>query len=208
MKDQGEMDSAGMPGRPGQIAVRVAGLNDLPQLMAISQAAAFSARWTEQQWRDIFLTQITPRLAWIAWESVRVPGEISGGANGVSDLIHAADAGPPAAGPSLSAAGAVTRSRPRPASSAAVGFLVAQCGGPEWELENMAVLPAFRRRGVGSALLAVLLAEARARQAERILLEVRPSNLPAIRLYGQGGFQRLARRPGYYREPVEDALVM
>ena len=98
--------------------------------------------------------------------------------------------------------------RPQDLETSAVGFLVVQCGSPEWELENMAVLPAFRRRGVGAALLAALLQEARTRQAERILLEVRASNLSAIRLYGQAGFQPLARRPGYYRNPAEDALIL
>jgi ribosomal-protein-alanine N-acetyltransferase len=87
------------------------------------------------------------------------------------------------------------------------GFLVAQCGSPEWELENLAVLPHYRRQGIGAALLSALLAQARARQAERVLLEVRVSNLSAIRLYGQGGFQLLARRPGYYQNPEEDALL-
>ena len=89
----------------------------------------------------------------------------------------------------------------------ACGFLVAQCGGPEWELENLAVLPVSRRRGVGAALLATLLEEARARHAERILLEVRASNQSAIRLYAQAGFQLLARRRGYYQNPTEDALL-
>ena len=178
MKDHGEKDTAGMPSRAGQIAVRLASLDDLTQLVAISQAADFAARWTEVQWRDIFHTQIPRRMALMAWDSGSFPDALSAGASDASAL------------------------------PAAVGFLVAQCGGPEWELENMAVLPAFRRRGVGSALLGALLAEARGRQAERILLEVRPSNLPAMRLYGQGGFELLARRPGYYREPMEDALVM
>ena len=178
MEDHGEFESAGEPGRAGHIAVRLASLDDLPQLMAISQAADFAARWTEQQWRDIFHTQIPRRMAWMAWDSSGFPDTLSAATSDASAL------------------------------PAAVGFLVAQCGGPEWELENIAVLPAFRRRGVGLALLMALLAEARVRQAERILLEVRPSNLPAIRLYGQGGFELLARRPSYYREPMEDALIM
>jgi ribosomal-protein-alanine N-acetyltransferase len=89
----------------------------------------------------------------------------------------------------------------------AIGFLVALDGGPEWELENVAVLPAFRRRGAGRALLAVLLRQA-AGHAERILLEVRASNLPAIRLYNLSGFQQLAFRRDYYRNPTEDALIL
>jgi [ribosomal protein S18]-alanine N-acetyltransferase len=94
-----------------------------------------------------------------------------------------------------------------PASPEDVGFLVAQCGSPDWELENIAVLPGFRCQGIGSALLSALLEEARIRRAERILLEVRVSNLSAIRLYTQADFQRLARRSGYYQNPPEDALI-
>ncbi len=90
----------------------------------------------------------------------------------------------------------------------AIGFLVAQTGGPEWELENIAVLPDFRRHGVACALLSALLAQARSQQAKRILLEVRASNHPAIRLYEASGFQPLARRRGYYRNPPEDAIIL
>jgi ribosomal-protein-alanine N-acetyltransferase len=89
-----------------------------------------------------------------------------------------------------------------------VGFLVAQNCGPEWELENIAVLPGFRRRGVGLGLLSVLLAQARAARAERILLEVRASNLSAVRLYNMSGFQTLGVRRDYYRNPAEDALIL
>jgi ribosomal-protein-alanine acetyltransferase len=152
--------------------IRLASQSDLPQLMAISEAAGSAAHWTRQQWLDIFHSQIPARLAWIAWFSN------NGASNDSSD--DADDA---------------------------IGFLVAQCGSPEWELENVAVLPTFRRKGVGAALLSALLAEARARQAERILLEVRASNLSAIRLYAQAGFQRLAIRRGYYQNPAEDALI-
>jgi ribosomal-protein-alanine N-acetyltransferase len=89
-----------------------------------------------------------------------------------------------------------------------VGLLVAQNCGPEWELENVAVLPDFRRRGVGLGLLSVLLAQAHAAGGERILLEVRASNLPAIHLYTMSGFRTSGVRRDYYRNPVEDALVL
>jgi ribosomal-protein-alanine N-acetyltransferase len=89
----------------------------------------------------------------------------------------------------------------------AVGFLVAQNGGTEWELENIAVLPECRRQGVACELLSALLAQARSLLAERILLEVRASNQAAIRLYETSDFHRLARRRDYYRNPSEDAIV-
>jgi ribosomal-protein-alanine acetyltransferase len=102
----------------------------------------------------------------------------------------------------------IAEDRNAPNQGQGIGFVVAQNGGPEWELENIAVLPEFRRLGVGRALLSALLAHARALQAERILLEVRPSNQAAIRLYDSSGFQLLARRAGYYRNPDEDALIL
>jgi ribosomal-protein-alanine N-acetyltransferase len=89
-----------------------------------------------------------------------------------------------------------------------IGLLVAQNVGPEWELENIAVLPAYRRQGIGLGLLSALLAQARSSRAERILLEVRASNQSAIRFYEASGFQLLARRGEYYRNPVEDALIL
>jgi ribosomal-protein-alanine N-acetyltransferase len=94
-----------------------------------------------------------------------------------------------------------------PAAPRALGFLVAQGSGADWDLENLAVLPEFRRRGAGMALLGALLAEAPRQGAERILLEVRASNLAAIRLYEGFGFRLLARRSGYYAHPPEDALI-
>jgi ribosomal-protein-alanine acetyltransferase len=102
----------------------------------------------------------------------------------------------------------IAEDRNAPDQGQGIGFLVARNLGPEWELENIAVLPAFHRQGVGRALLSALLAQARARQAERILLEVRASNQPAIRLYNSSGFQLLARRGNYYQNPNEDALIL
>jgi [ribosomal protein S18]-alanine N-acetyltransferase len=96
----------------------------------------------------------------------------------------------------------------RGAGGQAAGFLVAQTGAPEWELENIAVLPEYRRQGVARALLSALLAQARSLLAERILLEVRASNEAAIRLYHASGFQTLARRRDYYRNPSEDAIIL
>ena len=191
------MKISGTENGAGRIMIRRSSLDELPELMAVGQAAIYAARWSEQQWRDIFGTQNPLRLAWTAWDCGACANEAGMALTGI-----------PAAEPGSPAPLGVAESLSQAASPRVVGFLVAQCGGAEWELENMAVLPAFRRLGAGSALLAVLLAEAAARKAERILLEVRPSNEAAIRLYRQGGFELLARRPGYYRDPAEDALIM
>jgi ribosomal-protein-alanine N-acetyltransferase len=159
--------------------IRLATPADLPQLVAISNSAGSAAHWSPQQWLDIFHSQIPARLAWIAEQTER------------RRLPRTEAVGPEAPAPGVFA----------------IGFLVAQCGNPEWELENIAVLPDFRQRGVGVALLSALLEEARIRHAERILLEVRASNQSAIRLYTLAGFQLIARRRDYYRNPVDDALL-
>ncbi|MEZ5290143.1 MAG: ribosomal protein S18-alanine N-acetyltransferase [Vicinamibacterales bacterium] len=78
----------------------------------------------------------------------------------------------------------------------------------EIHVNNFAVHPDWRRRGVGRALLTHVLAAAAALGAPRATLEVRASNEPAITLYERSGFRRAGRRPGYYTHPVEDALIL
>ena len=78
----------------------------------------------------------------------------------------------------------------------------------EAHLTNLAVAPEFRRKSVARLLLAEILEIAQRKECEYILLEVRPRNESAISFYEQAGFKLLYRRPRYYRNPVEDALVM
>lgn len=88
------------------------------------------------------------------------------------------------------------------------GFVIARCGADEWEIENVVVAGDQRRRGLGSALVSRLLHESRASGITSVLLEVRPSNVAARRLYEKTGFSEIGRRPGYYRDPPEDALIL
>lgn len=92
------------------------------------------------------------------------------------------------------------------------GAVVAYCAGwvifDELHINNLAVDPAWRRRGVASALLTYVLQSAAAEGAARSTLEVRRSNEPARRLYERFGFSFAGVRTAYYREPVEDALVL
>ncbi|RPH86843.1 MAG: ribosomal-protein-alanine N-acetyltransferase [Desulfobacteraceae bacterium] len=78
----------------------------------------------------------------------------------------------------------------------------------ELQLVNIAVHPELRDKGLGRKLLNHLLLEADSRAAEKIFLEVRPSNRGAIGLYEKLGFKVLYRRPRYYTPEGEDALVM
>jgi ribosomal-protein-alanine N-acetyltransferase len=78
----------------------------------------------------------------------------------------------------------------------------------ELHINNLAVDPAYRRRGVAAALLTRVLAEAPRMGARRTLLEVRRSNSGARQLYERFGFSIAGTRRNYYTQPVEDALVL
>jgi len=87
------------------------------------------------------------------------------------------------------------------------GLLVARCLDDEWEIENVIVDESHRKHGLGSFLVQELLEEARKAGVGSIILEVRESNLPALRLYESIGFKQEGRRENYYNRPVEDALL-
>jgi ribosomal-protein-alanine N-acetyltransferase len=78
----------------------------------------------------------------------------------------------------------------------------------ELHINNLAVVPAFRRAGVATALLERVLQEGAALGARRTTLEVRESNEAARLLYERFGFTVSGIRRGYYTKPVEDALVL
>ena len=92
------------------------------------------------------------------------------------------------------------------------GGIVAYCSFwrifDEAHINNFAVHPNWRRRGIGRALLTYSLTEAAELGAPRATLEVRVSNTPAIALYENGGFGRAGLRRAYYTHPVEDALIL
>ena len=78
----------------------------------------------------------------------------------------------------------------------------------ELHINNLAVRPAARRVGAGTALLAEVLRCAVVAGATRATLEVRESNAAARQLYERAGFQVSGVRRRYYRNPEEDALVL
>jgi ribosomal-protein-alanine N-acetyltransferase len=90
------------------------------------------------------------------------------------------------------------------------GYGLLSIGAGEAHVLNLCVAPQARRLGLGRLLLQRLLDDARQARAERVFLEVRPSNAEAVALYHATGFHLIARRPNYYpaRNGREDALVM
>jgi len=89
-----------------------------------------------------------------------------------------------------------------------LAFALAWSVADELQLLDMATHPEHRRRGHARALLNELLRYARHEQKRLLLLEVRQSNEPAIRLYRSMGFDTAGVRRGYYSDTGEDALEM
>lgn len=92
--------------------------------------------------------------------------------------------------------------------SGLVGVCSAWVVADELHINNVAIRPAWRRRGLGRALLIEVLAAAALRGASRSTLEVRRSNTAALNLYAGLGFREAGTRRDYYRNPVEDALIL
>lgn len=88
-----------------------------------------------------------------------------------------------------------------------VGYLVCSRYDTVWHVMNVAVDDRLVRQGIASALLERLFERAD-RPGERYTLEVRPSNAAAIALYRRHGFESVGKRPGYYHDNREDAMIM
>ena len=78
----------------------------------------------------------------------------------------------------------------------------------EGQITNIATHPSTRRRGFGEQIVRALCDFARERGLGEIFLEVRASNSGAIALYTKLGFERVGERRGFYRAPLEDAVIM
>ncbi|MDE5563512.1 MAG: ribosomal protein S18-alanine N-acetyltransferase [Oscillospiraceae bacterium] len=86
-----------------------------------------------------------------------------------------------------------------------LGFVTASCVLDETEITNVAVSPAYRQQGIAGTLLQELFAMT---GETDVYLEVRASNAPAMALYTKYGFVQVGMRKRFYRNPVEDAVLM
>jgi [ribosomal protein S18]-alanine N-acetyltransferase len=89
-----------------------------------------------------------------------------------------------------------------------VGFLVGRPAADEFEILNLAVGTEFRRKGIASQLIQTAIETARFAGVANIFLEVRASNEAGIALYTRLAFQACGRRKNYYRDPIEDAVLL
>lgn len=78
----------------------------------------------------------------------------------------------------------------------------------ECHITNVAVLPEYRNKGIGSKLIEKMVEICKCSEISQMTLEVRVTNSPAINLYRKFGFIPVGSRPNYYVKPIEDALIM
>jgi ribosomal-protein-alanine N-acetyltransferase len=161
------------------VRVRPAEPADLPRLVEIASHSATAAQWGQAEYLKLF----------------------------VSDQTEAQlEANPQIIDPNIKGQTRTALVVERDGSVA--GFIVGREVEDEWEIENIAVTGAARRRGLGSRLVGELLDFARSRGGKSVFLEVRESNRAARSLYEKWAFVEVGRRKMYYQNPAEDALIM
>ena len=89
-----------------------------------------------------------------------------------------------------------------------LGYVGSQSCFEDADILNVCVAPEARRRGIAEALMLELERRLRPKGVEKITLEVRASNVPALRLYEKLGYTQVGLRNGYYEKPREDALIL
>ena len=88
------------------------------------------------------------------------------------------------------------------------GYVGSQSVMGEADMMNIAVSAQYRRMGIAQELVERLVKLLREKNVYSLTLEVRASNEPAKALYSKLGFEQVGRRPNYYRNPKEDALIL
>ena len=89
-----------------------------------------------------------------------------------------------------------------------LGYVGSQTVLGETDMMNVAVDPSVRRQHLGENLILSLVEALKAENSHSLTLEVRESNAPAIGLYEKLGFFQVGKRPNYYRNPRENALIL
>lgn len=89
-----------------------------------------------------------------------------------------------------------------------VGYVGSQSVLGESDMMNLAVMPEYRGQGIATELVCRLISQLSTKGNYCLTLEVRISNMPAITLYEKLGFTQVGKRPNYYSDPKEDALIL
>ena len=89
-----------------------------------------------------------------------------------------------------------------------VAYLIGRQIAPEGEVYRIATLPSHRRRGIAYRLIDYALKCERGRGLESVFLEVREKNVPARNLYKSYGFMEIGVRKNYYKDPLDNAIIM
>jgi ribosomal protein S18 acetylase RimI-like enzyme len=167
-----------MEGRLNILTIRPLESRDVEAILEIQAACPEIAQWTAWDYDRVARGEMA---GWVAIENSNVDAEVG--------------------------AGVAYEVAPEFTDEVA-GFLVARRLSSELEILNFAVESEWRRCGIGAKLLGAALQWAQAFQATQAILEVRASNLGALRFYAGHKFEVVGRRPRYYTAPVEDALLL
>ncbi len=89
-----------------------------------------------------------------------------------------------------------------------IAYVIGRLIAPEGEIYRVAVAPHKRQRGIGYRLLDYAVKTSMGQGLERLFLEVRSRNIPAIKLYTAYGFKEIGVRKSYYKNPADDAIIM
>lgn len=89
-----------------------------------------------------------------------------------------------------------------------IGYVCGWLMLDEFNITNLAVRAEFQKMGLGEMLVKFIIGKLLLQKCFQFLLEVRESNMPAIKLYAKFGFEIIGKRKKYYNHPLEDALVM
>jgi ribosomal-protein-alanine N-acetyltransferase len=176
-----------------EIRVRRMNVSDIDRVFMIAWSRKQAPTWTKAAYLSALKTDAMPRrIALVAEDS----GE------GHAPLVV-----------DWKAPDFVETERPNAAEGEArsgrvVGFAIASLVPPQAELETIVIAAAEQRRGIGRKLLTAMAEELSAAAVSEALLEVRASNERALGFYRTMGWHETGRRPRYYAEPEEDAVLM
>ncbi|MGD0941977.1 MAG: ribosomal protein S18-alanine N-acetyltransferase [Terracidiphilus sp.] len=168
-------------------------VSDMERVFMIAWSRKHAPKWTKAAYLSAIKVDATPRrIALVAEDSGEghAPLVVDWKAPGFVETEHPA-----------TMEGEATSGR-------VVGFAIASLVPPQAELESIVIAAAEQRRGIGRRLMTAMAEELSAAAVSEALLEVRASNGRALGFYQSMGWRETGRRPRYYTEPEEDAVLM